>query len=302
MSKSFDRLTLLNTFVRIAESGSISAAARDLNMSQPSASRHLVELETQLQTQLMRRNTHSLALTDTGYDLLRDARALLADWDAIEDKHINAKREVKGTLKVVAPVALGQSHLARIATQFQLKHPRINLSWQLEDAQIRFTELGCDCWIKVGTIDDDTLVVKQIARVRRVLVGSRSLFTGDLTPKIDNIQSFPIVSLSPFEAETVPLSNGDVTRDLKFTSSMQTNNIFAVKEACMMGLGLAVMPVWFIKPELNSELLINPLPKWTAPELPINVAYLPNKHHPIRLKLFLEHITNKLCSVDGIDI
>ena len=123
MSKTFDRLSLLETFIRIAESGSISAAARDLRISQPSASRHLVELESNLKTQLVRRNTHSLALTDSGSELLRSARLLLADWEALEERFVNVEKEVKGSIMVVAPIALGQLHLARIATQFQLEHP-----------------------------------------------------------------------------------------------------------------------------------------------------------------------------------
>jgi molybdate transport repressor ModE-like protein len=300
MSKSFDRLNLLNTFVRIADSGSISAAAKDLGISQPSASRHLVELETSFKTQLIRRNTHSLALTDSGDELLKDARLMLADWEALEEKFINVEKEVKGSLKVVAPIALGQLHLARIATEFQLAHPNVNLSWQLEDSQIRFTELGCDCWIKIGNIEDDTLIVKQIGSVTRILVGSPTLISEPIKDEIDLVQKYPIVSLSPFEAQEVPLSKQGIIKNLRFKSAMQTNNIFAVKEACKLGLGLSVMPTWFIQEELQTQLLINVLPEWYAPELPIHIAYLPNKHQPLRLRLFVEHIEQELSNINGI--
>ncbi|MEO0352958.1 MAG: LysR family transcriptional regulator [Cyanobacteria bacterium P01_A01_bin.15] len=82
MSKSLDRLTLLDTFVRIADAGSISAAARDLGLSQPSASRQLAELESRFKTQLMRRTTHDLSLSAAGAELLADARQLLDQWEA----------------------------------------------------------------------------------------------------------------------------------------------------------------------------------------------------------------------------
>lgn len=302
MSKSFDRLNLLSTFVRIAESGSISAAARDLGISQPSASRHLVELESKLKTQLMRRNTHSLALTDAGAELLLDARTLLADWESLEEKHINYDSEVKGALNVVAPVALGQLHLARIATEFQLQHPNVNLNWQLNDDQIRFTEVGCDCWIKIGAVQDDTLIVKPLAKVKRVLVGSKSLESTLSDINIDTIHSLPIIALSPFEAQTVPLKKSNRVEKITFSAAMQTNNIFAVKEACKLGLGIAVMPLWFVSEELEKGTLINVLPKWEAPELPIHIAFLPNRYKPLRLKLFAEHVEKELAGVNGIQI
>ena len=91
MSKSLDRLSLLQTFVRIADAGSISAAARDLGLSQPSVSRQLAELESRFKAQLMRRTTHDLSLTTAGAELLADARRLLDEWEALEEKHLEAE-------------------------------------------------------------------------------------------------------------------------------------------------------------------------------------------------------------------
>ena len=106
MGKTLDRLTLLETFIRIAERGSISAAASDLGLSQPSASRQLAELETRFGLQLIRRTTHSMALTAAGQALLRDAREIVSAWNSIEERHGLAGGLVKGPLRVVAPVAL----------------------------------------------------------------------------------------------------------------------------------------------------------------------------------------------------
>lgn len=149
MSKSLDRLTLLDTFVRIAESGSISAAARDLGLSQPSVSRQLAELESRFQAQLMTRTTHTLSLTTAGSELLADARRLLDSWETIEERYIASKTGIRGSLKVVAPVALGQLQLGDIVLQFQQQHPLLSLSWHLEDNNIRFAETGCDCCLEL---------------------------------------------------------------------------------------------------------------------------------------------------------
>ncbi len=128
MSKFHDRISLLTTFVRIAESGSLSAAGRDLNLSQPSVSRQLKELETQLGAQLFRRNTHSLALTEAGSDLLADARQIIASWESLHEKFQESEQALSGKLKVVAPVALGQLALCKLMCQFQIQHPNLSIA------------------------------------------------------------------------------------------------------------------------------------------------------------------------------
>jgi len=301
MSKPLDRITLLETFVRIADSGSISAAARDIGLSQPSVSRQLAELESRLNTQLMRRTTHSLALTDAGVDLLADARRLLDSWEVLEEKHLAGESRVQGKLKVVAPVALGQMHLARIACQFQRNNPGVTVTWQLDDEPIRFAEVGCDCWIKIGPVADETLIVRRLGAVERSLVASKDLVeehTLPTTPK--QAERLPFVALDPFEGGQVPLAKGKRKATIQPEVRMQTNNIYALKEAALMGLGMAVMPSWFVEEEVSSGELVDLLPKWRAPSLDIHVAYLPGRHRPLRLQTFLETIETAVPKISGI--
>ena len=102
-------MTLLATFLRIAERGSISAAARDLGLSQASASRQLADLEQRLGVPLIRRNTHSLALTEQGESCLADARSLLAGWEALTDRVAEDQTQLRGPLRIIAPVALASA-------------------------------------------------------------------------------------------------------------------------------------------------------------------------------------------------
>ena len=176
MSKSLDRLSLLETFVRIADAGSISAAARDLGLSQPSVSRQLAELESRFKSQLMRRTTHDLSLTAAGAELLADARQLLDEWEALEEKHLDAEETMRGQLKVVVPVAFGQLHLLDAVIQFQKQYPDISVSWQLVDGDIRFAEVGCDCWVKIGAVSDRSLIVEPLGQVERMVVAAPELF------------------------------------------------------------------------------------------------------------------------------
>ncbi|MEM9232937.1 MAG: LysR family transcriptional regulator, partial [Pseudomonadota bacterium] len=149
MTKRLDRLSLLETFVRIAERGSISAAARDIGLSQASASRQLSDLETRLGMRLVHRTTHELSLTTDGVAVLARARSLLQDWNEMSDA-LAGDDKPRGPLKIVAPVALGQLHLASAAVDFQLQYPDITIDLQLEDGEIRFAETGCDLWVRAG--------------------------------------------------------------------------------------------------------------------------------------------------------
>ncbi|MGD1861957.1 MAG: LysR family transcriptional regulator [Leptolyngbyaceae cyanobacterium] len=302
MSKSLDRLTLLETFVRIADAGSISAAARDLGLSQPSVSRQLAELESRFKAQLMRRTTHSLTLTEAGRELLADARQLLDEWEALEEKHLDAETTPQGQLKVVAPIALGQLHLLEMAIQFQQQYPLISLSWHLEDHSIRFAEVGCDCWIKIGPVTDESLIVEPLGQVERLVVAAPQLLAAHSRPKTPgSLETFPFVALEPFEGRQIPLTNTrGKTTVVSPVVRMLTNNISALRQATLAGLGAAVMPRWFIEEDLNHQRLIDVLPKWRAATLTIHVASLPGRHRPYRLTSFLDALKRTMPEIPGI--
>lgn len=301
MSKPLDRLTLLETFARIAERGSITAAARDLGLSQASASRHLKELEDRLEAQLIRRTTHALSLTPAGQDLLRDARALISGWDVLAERHGSAGGEAKGRLRIVAPVALGQLHLADIAVRFQLAHKRVAIVWELDDEPIRFAETGCDCWIRVGPVPDDTLIVRRLGGVERLVVAAPGLAAPGDIQSPDDLSGLPCAALDPFEGGRITLSAHDggqarISPDVSFS----TNNIFALHRAALLGAGFAVMPRWFVEADLGAGRLVDLLPAWRAPRLTVSAAFLPARHQPKRLTAFLDFLSAELGAIPGL--
>ncbi|MEL7475251.1 MAG: substrate binding domain-containing protein, partial [Cyanobacteria bacterium J06555_12] len=246
---------------------------------------------------------HNLSLTAAGAELLADARRLLDDWEALEEKHLEAERMPRGTIEVVAPIALGQLFLLDIALQFQHRYPLISLSWQLEDRNIRFTEMGCDCWIKVGDIQDKSLLVESLGQVERIVVAeSQLLQTCGQPQSISDLEKLPFLALGPFEGGHIPLT--DSRGRTKFISPalrLTTNNISALHKAALGGLGAAVLPRWLIESDLESQRLVDILPAWRAPKLTIHVAYLPGRHRPQRLKCFLEVLRLEMSKIPSIE-
>ena len=280
MSRS-DRLTLLATFVRIAERGSLSAAARDLGTSQPSVSRRLAELEARLGAVLVRRSTHALALTPAGTALLADARRMLGEWEAIEERHAEGGGPLRGTVRVVAPVALGQLRLARAAVAFGLAHPGVSIEWRLTDEPIRLVEEGCDLWVRVGPVPDDTLVVREIARVERIVVAAPGLAEarGDAP-----LEAWPWIALGPFEGERIELTDGVGGRAFTTRPRLATDNVFALREAAMGGLGAAILPRWLVADALERGALVRVAPHLRAATLPVYLALAAGEARPQRVE------------------
>lgn len=291
MSRALDRLTLLASFVRIAEAGSISAAARDLGLTQPTASRHLAELEQRLETTLIRRTTHELSLTQAGEALIASARDLLAGWESIEERHGDAER-IAGTLRVVAPIALGQTLLGDFACRFQHDHPNIVLHWELNDREIRFATIGCDCWIRVGHVPDDTLVVRELASVERLLVASpRYLAVVGYPRSARALEKLSLLALEPFEGQAVPLtSRNGQSVTIRPPVRLVTNNVVALRTAALAGLGVAVLPRWFVRDALAEGTLVEPLPALRAPRLSVHVAWAPARFQSRRLATFVARL------------
>ncbi|MEO1016424.1 MAG: LysR family transcriptional regulator [Pseudomonadota bacterium] len=303
MSTSLDRLTLLETFTRIAERGSISAAARDLGLSQASASRQLAQLEAQLGVVLIQRTTHRSALTEAGKDCLAEALSLLEGWETLAERYAGEDTQMRGKLKIVAPIALGQLHLAVAALGFQKTHPGISITWLLDDAPIRFAEIGCDLWIKIGRVPDESLVVRPLGKVERMIVAAPDLLDGRQTLTPSDLASVPCVALEPFEAGTIPLEN-DSGRTVTISASVAitTNNMLAARTAAKLGVGYAVMPRWFVEASLRKGALIDLLPDWRASALAINAAFQPSRRQTRKLRAFIDHIATQIARVPGIEV
>lgn len=285
MSTRFDRLVLLATFARIAERGSLSAAARDLGVSQPSVSRQLAALEALLGVTLVTRTTHALALTPDGADVLADARRMLAEWEGLAERLSDAGP--RGTLRVVVPVALGQRGLMDTALAFAREHPAVSIEWRLTDSPIRFAEEGCDVWVRVGAVPDETLVVREIARVERLVVAAPDLAAMHAN---EPLERWPWLALGPFEGSRIVL-HGDGERAFAVAPRLATDSIAALLEAVRAGLGAAILPLWLVRDALVDGTLVDAAPDLRAARLPVNVAVATGARRPARVERFVEAVT-----------
>jgi molybdate transport repressor ModE-like protein len=290
--KTSDRFEFMRLFVRIAETGSLSAAAQSVGVSQPTASRQLKQLEQLLGVQLIRRSTHDLALTDAGNRFLEDARTMLADWETSIDTLRDEREELKGLIRVAVPVALGQTILATVASRFLVRHPAVTIDWRLIDEPGDLAAGGYDLWIRAGQVRQLGLVVRHLWRIDRTIVAAAGF--PDIThPKA--LEPLPSVVLFTYVPDEVPLTGPRNRKvSLKVRPAFNTDNIYAAIVAVREGVGYGILPFWAVQDDLDSGRLVQICPGWHPPFLMLSVAYPPSRYRPVRITAFVNHLRAEL--------
>ncbi|PSN09798.1 LysR family transcriptional regulator [Siccibacter turicensis] len=298
-----DRLELMMTFVRIVESGSLSAAALLLGTTQATVSRRLQTLETLLGAKLLLRSTHAMKLTDDGERCFHHSQALLAGWQNLEDELKNADEEPVGVLRVRAPHAFGQEQLLVPLTEFLMAHSKLSVEWMLNDKSVDFLAENIDCAIQVGTETDPANVSVLLAEVPRIVIASPELLARYPEVKeVKDLAALPWVALSTFYQHEVTLTHAataEVYR-LPIAPRLSSDSLYAVKGAALTGLGAAVVSAWVVRDELEQGRLVNLLPDWQADMLPVRLVYPHARYQPARLCKFLALMREVMPGLSGV--
>lgn len=167
-----DRVDDIALFLRVLDLGSISAAARGSDLSVAVASQRLKRLERDLGVRLLHRTTRQLHATPEGVALAEQGRPLIEDLQALTGNLRQAGTQVAGTLRVTMSAAFGQQYISPLLPEFLALHPRVRLSVNLSDQLLDLIAVGFDLAIRVGTLDDSSLVARKLANNRRVLCAS----------------------------------------------------------------------------------------------------------------------------------
>jgi DNA-binding transcriptional LysR family regulator len=286
-----DRIELIQTFVRIVQAGSLSAAAAQMGTTQPTVSRRLQQLERTLGVRLLQRSTHAMKLTEDGERCFERAKELLSGWEAFESDLRGAGVEASGSLRVVVPHAFGQVQLIGPLTEFLRRHPRISVDWLLHERATDFVSQGIDCAIQVGEVTDSSLVAIKLAEVPRIVVCTPSVLAD--MPKIEHprdLAALPWLAISLFYRRQISLQHAASGEkiDVAIQPRMTTDNLHAICNAALEGMGACIVSAWMVREHIKSGRLVELLPEWRAASLPVSVIYPYARHYPARLRLFID--------------
>ena len=297
-----DRIDLLRTFVRIVDTGSLSAAATHLGTTQPTIGPRLQALERLFGLHLLQRSTHQMMLTEDGQRCYAHARSLVEEWDAIQADLRGEADEPQGRLRVVVPHAFGQAQLLEPMLQFLARYPQVSLEWILDDEPPNFIADAIDCAIRVGPVTEPQLVAVHLADVPRIVIAAPAV-VGDGDPADpDRLPSLPWIALTKYYREHLTLLPADQGPALRvdIQPRLLTGNLFVARQAAVAGLGAAVVSSWLVEADLREGRLVQLVPGWEAPSLPVYLVFPSSRQMPSRLRAFIDAMKLALPRTHGM--
>lgn len=290
MKTAPDRIELMQTFVRIVEAGSLSAAAAQMAMTQPTVSRRLQALEHSLGLRLLKRSTHAMKLTEEGERCFARAKELLGNWQAFEADLRGSTDVPEGNLRVVVPHAIGQQQLVGPLAEYLRRYPRVSVEWLLYDQTPTFITGGIDCAIHIGRVDDPSVVAVKIAEVPRIVVAAPSVLAdGKLPEHASELATLPWLALQTFYRHEVTLIHAQGERcSFAIRPRMSTDNLYALRTAALLGLGVCIASAWAVQEDVAQGTLCHLTPQWHATPLPVYLLYPYAQFYPAKLRRLIE--------------
>jgi DNA-binding transcriptional LysR family regulator len=297
-----DKLKVMEIFVRIVETGSFSAVARETGMTQPTVSKQITALERDLKTRLLNRSTRSLSLTEAGSAYYERCRQIIDQVRAAELSLGALQGKLGGTLSVNSSVAFGQMFLARLMLEFQALYPDLSVLLTLNDRYIDLVEEGIDVAVRFGRLDDSSLVARRLARSPVAIVAAPDYLEKRGVPQhpqdLLRHRCLHYTYLSTGNEWVFPASGAEIR--VRVAATFRSNNGYALRDAMLSGHGIAVMPIVFIQDELTRGAAVPVLQEFTAPPLPVNAVYPSSRFLSAKVRAFIDYLQEWMPRIPGL--
>lgn len=292
-----ETLANLESFVRSAESGSFSAAARRLGLTPAAVSRNVALLERNLGVRLFARSTRGLALTEAGERFRRTVQSGLDGiQEAIADIKVNAGQPA-GVLKLSAAPGFGMDFLLPLMPEFLARYPGVTPDWVFDSRPIDLISGGFDAAIGAGFEVPPGMVARELARVHLIAVAAPALLRGQRRPQDPSgLAEFPsVVMRSPLTGRMriqVMRNKKGVEVTAKQRAVMLVNDPDALSRAVVLGIGVGLIPVPHAAPHLDSGALIRLLPTWYGDVGAISLYFVSQKLLPAKTRAFVDYVVD----------
>jgi DNA-binding transcriptional LysR family regulator len=275
----------LRTFVDVADAGGVSSAARRLGVSKSIVSRRLFRLEAELGVQLLARTTRGAALTEAGVTFREYAARVCAEID-IALETIMPTGELRGRLRLAAPLSLGPTHLAPVFAEMARRHPLLHVHTSYSDRFVDIIAEGFDCAIRVGYLNDSNLIARRVGPVHGTLVASPAYVREHGAPEApDELLAHQALMQG---TETWQFLDGDKTISVHPQGQFKADNGTALAAAAVAGLGIAWLPDRLIKDYLDSGALVQVMARYPIPTGGIFVVRPPGQHSARKVRVLTE--------------
>lgn len=289
------KLDQIEAFVRVAEMGGLSSAARLSGNAKSRVSRQLNELEDTLGVKLMRRSNTGITLTEEGMTFLESAKRIMLEVEAAREISGLKMVEPCGTVRITMPQTYGIQFFSPILPEFLHKYPRINVQVDLSSHSRNLLEEGFDLAIRMGD-PVEHFVAQKLFDSRLVLVASPAYLAKLEIPKEPedlNAHSM-IMSGRNSLLSTVELNKGNRKYTVKAEPRLSANDPAFLIPHAEQGCGIAVLPTMLIGRQLADGSLVQVLPEWRGPMIPGNLIFPQEHNRPSRVRVLANFIVEKL--------
>ncbi len=289
-----DRLTGLEVLSKVAAAGSLSGAARLLDMSPTMVTKHLAALEARLGTRLFHRTTRRLTITEAGRRYLDLAERVLGDFEAAESAIAADRVEPRGLLRLNVPLAFGTRQIAPLLARFAALYPGVSVELGLNDRLVDLIEEGWDLAIRIGSLRDSTLVARRLAPCRMMICAAPAYLAAHGTPRTTadladhNCLGYTLAQAGPTRWR---MGGNKTSVDVAVNGNLRANNGDALLAAALAGQGLIYQPTFIVGDELRAGRLV-PVQLDVAPSdlLAVHAVYLPDRTPSAKVRAFIDFV------------
>lgn len=296
-----DTLQTLQSFARVVELGSFTAAAREAGVSQPSMSKAVATLERKLGVRLLERTTTSLTLTEEGRRFYARSKGVIEEFEEAMADARGRTRSLAGRLVVTAPIGLGELRLNALALEFLAKYPEIELELILNDRHVDLVEEGVDVAIRLGGELPPNVIVRKLGGSPRLLVAAPEYVRR--VPKIctpEDLSQHEYIRFAGLSALTrLEFSKGAVTVVVGPRGRYCVNSSLALRQCFREGAGLGSAPAWLVQDMVDTGALVTLLPTWTLPPQNLHLVYPSRRYQSQRARALLQFLAERLPQLPG---
>lgn len=294
-----DRFRAMQTFVHIADAGSLTAAAQAMGSSLPAVVRALAGYEENLGVRLFHRTTRRIALTEEGRAHLDHCRQVLTAVAEGEAALRQDLAEPSGLLTLTAPVMFGQLHVAPLVTRFLQRHPLVRCRVLLLDRVVNLLEEGIDVGVRIGPLEDSSLIARPLGHVRRVVVASPGFLAQQGAPAHPrDLQAAPCVGRLDGASAWGPFRDQGKTLRVPVNGRLAFNHNAPAIDACIAGMGFGQFLSYQVAQHVKSKALTIVLSEFEDAPRPLHLVYPHARLLPARTRVFVEWIVQELRGFD----
>lgn len=285
-----DRLEAMTILVAAVDTGSLSAASRQLRIPLATVSRRVSELEERLNVRLLHRGNRKLVLTDIGRSYVASCRQIIEEISEVERVASGEYRAPQGELTITASAVLGRSHLLPIVVEFRRAFPQVRMRLQLTDRHVSLVEEHVDLAVRLGELPDSGIIATRVGAIRLILCASPDYLKRRGVPKspADLAAHDCVIHEAHATSHNWNFGAGETAQMIEVPPYLTVNLAEAAVAAATAGAGIARALAYLIDDLVKSRSLVKLLEEYEPPPVPVSLIYPSQRHVPLKLRAFLD--------------